>query len=46
MENQNGVFVQANFDNKVTSENTIDKILNQNYFAILEQKINAVFGDL
>ncbi len=44
--NQNGVFVQANFDNKVTSENTIDKILNQNYFAILEQKINAVFGDL
>lgn len=44
--NQSAVFVQANFDNKITSENTIDKILKQDYLEILGQKVNAVFGDL
>lgn len=44
--NKNAIFINANFNNKITSENTIDKILKQDYLDILGQKVNAVFGDL
>jgi hypothetical protein len=42
--NKNAIFISANFENKITTYNTIDKILKEDYLSILEPKINAVFG--
>lgn len=44
--NQNAIFINANFESTVTTENTIDKILKADYLSILEPKVNAVFGKL
>lgn len=41
--NKNGVFIQANFDNTITTTNTIDKILNQDYISMLQPSIDAIF---
>lgn len=43
---QKGILINANFDNKITSENTIDKILNDKYFEILTDNVNNIFGKL
>ena len=42
--NKSLIYVNANFDNKVTLENTIAKILQEDCLPILEQKVSAIFG--
>lgn len=42
--NQHAIYIQANFENKITVNNSIDTVFRQDYVGILESKINAVFG--
>ncbi len=39
-----GIYFQANFDNKVTDENTLSIILDKKFRKMADEKINLIFG--
>jgi hypothetical protein len=41
---KNGIYFQANFDNKVTNKNKVEDILNKKFLDIANEKIKLIFG--